>query len=66
MHVNIVKTNIYVLQYQRSGVSQIEKAHTGFYPQYANAFNILKNRITALNDSMAAMLKRMALKSADA
>lgn len=30
-----------------------------YYPQYANAFSILKSSITALNDSMAAMLARV-------
>lgn len=34
-----------------------------YYPQYANAFSILKSSITALNDSMAAMLKRVASES---
>lgn len=31
-----------------------------YYPQYANAFSILKTNITALNSSMEAMLERMA------
>lgn len=31
-----------------------------YYPQYANAFSILKSSITALNSSMAAMLERIA------
>lgn len=30
-----------------------------YYPQYANAFSILKSSITALNGSMAAMLARV-------
>lgn len=34
-----------------------------YYPQYANAFCILKSSITVLNDSMAAMLKRVAPES---
>ena len=34
-----------------------------YYPQYANAFSILKSSITALNDSMTAMLKRVASES---
>lgn len=31
-----------------------------YYPQYTNAFSILKSSITALNSSMAAMLERIA------
>lgn len=34
-----------------------------YYPQYANAFSILKSSITTLNDSMDAMLKRVAPES---
>ena len=31
-----------------------------YYPQYTNAFSILKTNITALNNSMKAMLERLA------